>query len=233
MKTALSAAFLASALLTQQAAATSWNDAAVFPNPANTDNQCTQNQQSGFDWSTLPTGSFNSFGGFQFSGFTCSNSFTNTSVSKRDDFQAKCIQGSVGKASSSSPSIACGSGQAFSITEMQVSVSFDTDIDFVFDMGGGTTCKQTTSCSASGSTITNDQCGGAQSVSFQMPDHGSDSGCDIGIHSVGFDCQSASTPTSTPTSTYSMRLINQQPCRPVFVFRGDNQQRLLCHLHQS
>jgi hypothetical protein len=202
MKATFATAFLATALLTQQAAGDSWGNAKTFSNPSNTNNNCTQNQQSGFDWSTLPTGSFSSFGGFDFSGFSCSNSFSKRSLLARDSFQSKCVQGQVSKDASSAPKIACGSGQAFSITDMQVSVSFDTDLDFVFDMPDGSTCKHTASCSASGTTITNSQCGGAQSVSFQMPAHGSDQGCGIGIHSVGFDCQSASTPASTlPTST--------------------------------
>lgn len=206
MKSALSAGLVA--LFLQQAVAGSWDTAQAFSNPSNTNNTCTDVQQSGFDWSTLPTGSFSSFGGFDFSGFQCSSSFTNTTASRRklvlrDDFQSKCIQGSVSKDSSSTPKIACGSGQDFSITTMQVSVSFDTDLDFVFDMPDGSTCKHTASCSASGTTVTNDQCGGAQSVSFQMPASGSDSGCDIGIHSVGFDCQSASTPASTVSTASS------------------------------
>src|SRR5271163_3624327 len=202
MKATLAAAFLGTALLTRQAAGDSWGDAKSFSNPSNTNNDCSQSQQSGLDWSTLPTGSFSSFGGLDFSGFSCSNSFSKRSLFARDGFQSKCIQGQVSKDASSAPKIACGSDQAFSITSMQVSVSFDTDLDFVFDMPDGSTCKHTASCSASGTTVTNDQCGGAQSVSFQMPTYGSDQGCDIGIHSVGFDCQSASTPASTlPVST--------------------------------
>src|SRR5271155_1084729 len=82
---------------------------------------------------------------------------------------------------------------------MQISVSFDTDIDFVFSMADGSTCKHTASCSASGTTISNEQCGGAKAVSLQMPSYGSDEGCNVGIHSVGFDCLSASLPSTTTT----------------------------------
>src|SRR5271156_961341 len=87
---------------------------------------------------------------------------------------------------------------------MQISVSFDTDLDFVFSMADGSICKHTASCSASGTTISNEQCGGAKSVTFQMPSYGSDEGCNVGIHSVGFDCSTASLPSTTTTTTISI-----------------------------
>lgn len=64
-----------------------WLDAAAFHSPSNTDNTCNSQQSSGFDWSTLATGSFSSFGGIDFSGFTCSNSF-----SKRDEIFGRDFQ---------------------------------------------------------------------------------------------------------------------------------------------
>lgn len=75
MKSALTAGLLASLLLMQQAAATSWGESPSFSCPSNTDNDCTTDQKSGFDWSTLPAGGFSSYGGFGFSGFTCQDSF--------------------------------------------------------------------------------------------------------------------------------------------------------------
>ena len=207
MKSAFTA-FVASALLAQQTAATGWGDAQSFPNPANQNNNCSASQQSGFSWQGLPTGSFSSFGGFDFSGFSCQNQFAAKGkrwlLPRSSGFQPKCIQGSLPKAGSGgAPTISCGQQQEFSITQMQVSTSYDTPVDFHFAMPDGSTCTHTADCSAAGSIISNDQCGGAKSVTFQMPDHGSDTGCSIGIHSVGFDCQSStSTPqVSTPSST--------------------------------
>jgi len=69
MKTALSATLFASAVLWQLGVAgNSWNDAASFSSPSNTNNNCSASQQGGFTWANLPPGSFNSFGGFDFSG---------------------------------------------------------------------------------------------------------------------------------------------------------------------
>jgi hypothetical protein len=54
--------------------------------------------------------------------------------------------------------------------------------------------------------VQNSQCGGAKEVTFKLPP-GSGSGCQIGIHSIGFDCSpppSSSTPpkpSSTPASS--------------------------------
>ena len=46
-----------------------------FSCPSNTNNQCNKQQISGFDWADLTVGSFSSYGGLDFSGFSCSNSF--------------------------------------------------------------------------------------------------------------------------------------------------------------
>lgn len=47
-----------------------------FSCPSNTNNECSDQQTSGFDWSGLAVGSFSSYGGLDFSGFFCSNSFS-------------------------------------------------------------------------------------------------------------------------------------------------------------
>jgi hypothetical protein len=80
---------------------------------------------------------------------------------------------------------------------MQVSTSEDTDIDFVYDMPDGSTCKHTESCSKDGSVVKNSQCGGAISVSLQKPENASDNDCEVEIYNVGFDCQPALVPTSS------------------------------------
>lgn len=52
-----------------------WGDATCFSNPANTNNTCTSDQKSGFDWAGLKTGGFSSYNDFSFSGFSCADSF--------------------------------------------------------------------------------------------------------------------------------------------------------------
>ena len=90
MRSALSAGLVASAWLVHQAVATSWGDSPSFSSVSNTNNNCSTDQQGGFDWSGLPTGGFNSYGGFGFGGFSCQNSFqpnAKRSLRTRDDFQ--------------------------------------------------------------------------------------------------------------------------------------------------
>ena len=125
--------------------------------------------------------------------------------------QDKCITGTASSDVPSCPSFGCGSSSevsAFSITEVQISVEFDCDIEFHYSMPGGSTCKQTSSCSSGGSIVKNTQCGGAKNVTVVYPSQSSGSGkgkssCSIGVHSVGFDCSSASSTKYHSTSTKS------------------------------
>jgi hypothetical protein len=74
---ALSAGLLASVLLLQPAAANfNWGAAKPFNNPTNNNNVCNDQQKGGFSWQGLQPGNFNNFGGFDFSGFDCQNSFS-------------------------------------------------------------------------------------------------------------------------------------------------------------
>jgi len=100
--------------------------------------------------------------------------------------------GSVSTNAQNSPKISSGSGKSFSITTMQVSVSVDTELDFLYGMQDGSTCKHRSSCSVGGSTVENTQCGGATSVTFKLPDNSKHSSCDVGIYNIGFDCGTAS-----------------------------------------
>jgi hypothetical protein len=93
---ALSAGLLASILLLQPAAANfNWGAATPFQNPTNNDNVCNDQQKGGFNWQGLPTGGFNSFGGFDFSGFNCQNSFSKRSnrpgLEARNGFQVSVL----------------------------------------------------------------------------------------------------------------------------------------------
>lgn len=124
----------------------------------------------------------------------------------------KCITGSAKPDKASSPKFGCGSSgssvSAFSVTEIEISVEFDCDLEFHYDMGDGTTCKQKSSCSSSGSIVKNSQCGGAKSVAVVFPSQTAGSGkgkssCSIGVHSVGFDCSTASSTVVHSTSTKS------------------------------
>ncbi|KAK4893829.1 hypothetical protein LTR27_007855 [Elasticomyces elasticus] len=131
---------------------------------------------------------------------------TNNESHKRDalskrGFQSKCIAGGLDE----KPSISCdGQEDKMSIDTYHISSSENTDIDCHYDMPDGSTCKETHSCSSEGSIIQNSQCGGAKGVTFQ-PAGGASSGCTMSIHSIGFNCGSASSsvPVATPTPSPS------------------------------
>ncbi|MCJ1462203.1 hypothetical protein MMC07_000803 [Pseudocyphellaria aurata] len=194
---------LALSVAAQQVAAHGWTNATSFSCPSNTDNHCTADQLRGFDWSGSAVGKdFSKYGAFDFSGFTCVNSFP----TKRDaltprTFQDKCIKGSVTKDTSTAPKISCGSGKPFSITDLQLSSSKDTDVEFVYGYENGDICKHIATCSKSGSTIKNLQCGGATSVTFKLPENVEHADCDIGIHRISFDCGPPSSPPRPPSSS--------------------------------
>jgi hypothetical protein len=79
MRAGLTTSIFTLGLAFQLVAADSWTDYSGFSCPSNTQNDCSSQQQQGFDWHDLPPGPVDSYNDFSFSGFTCQNSF-----SKRD-----------------------------------------------------------------------------------------------------------------------------------------------------
>ncbi|KAK2624695.1 hypothetical protein QTJ16_005888 [Diplocarpon rosae] len=211
MKSTFSAV-VALAVTAERASAT-FSGASPFSNPYNTNNECNTQQSSGFDWSSLDLGSFADYGDFSFSGFSCAGSFG--SGQKRDvltgrTFQDKCITGEASAEISKSPSFGCGSSSSvkdFSVTEFQVSTEFDCDLEFHYEMPDKSSCKQKSFCSAGGSVVKNEQCGGAVSVTVVYPSQTTGPGltktaCSLGVHSMSFDCNAASsTVVASTTST--------------------------------
>ncbi|KAL2062088.1 hypothetical protein VTL71DRAFT_6354 [Oculimacula yallundae] len=202
--------FTALAVLAAGASATFF-DASKFSCPSNTNNQCNPQQNSGFDWVNLNLGSFQNYGDFSFSGWECAGSFG--SGRKRDvisgrTFQDKCITGKASHDKAKSPSFGCGSAPSvkdFSVVEFEVSVEFDCELEFHFEMPNKQKCKQKTHCSKGGSVVKNKQCGGATSVTVVYPTQTTGTGttktaCSLGVHSMSFDCSSAST-----TKVYSTK----------------------------
>lgn len=181
-----------------QAAATGWRlDAQKYPSPYNTNNECSTDQKTGYNWDNLEPGSFGSYGSNKFSGFKCGNSFGKRDGVTKRSFQDKCITANIDK----EPKIECDGKDKMTIDSYQVSSSWDTDIDAHHEMPDGSICKQTHRCTQGGNTVQNTQCAGSTSVTFK-PKRG-DSGkndkgesCSIGIHSIDFKCEDNS-PSST------------------------------------
>ncbi|KAF2997709.1 hypothetical protein E8E13_006744 [Curvularia kusanoi] len=192
--------------LVGQATAT-WN---LFGNPFNSpqynNNECSDKQKGGFDWSDLKDGDTNfNYGDFDFTGgWKCSNSFGKRDHLTRRTFGSKCIKNKVNKQKPAS--FGCNKRKSgFSITHIDVSVEFDVDLELHYHMEDGSKCKQVAPCKSSGSTIQNTQCGGAKSVDVYLPKHDkSDKDCEIGFHNIGFDCNPGQSynppsPPSPPT----------------------------------
>lgn len=140
-----------------QAAATGWRlDANKYSAPSVTDNKCSDDQKSGYDWSSLQPGSFNSYGSNKFSGFTCGNKFGKRDGLTKRTFQDKCITADIDK----EPKIECDGEDQMSIDTYQVSSSWDTDVEAHYGMPDGSTCKQTHRCTQGGNIVKNSQCGG-------------------------------------------------------------------------
>jgi hypothetical protein len=188
-----------------QAAATGWRlDAQKYSCPQNTNNQCSTDQKTGYNWDNLEPGSFSSYGSNKFSGFKCGNSFGKRDGVTKRAFQDKCITADIDK----EPKIECDGKDNMTIDSYQVSSSWDTDIDAHHEMPDGSVCKQTHRCTQGGNTVQNTQCAGSTKVTFK-PKRG-ESGknengesCSIGIHSIGFKCDDNGPSTTQPAYSAS------------------------------
>ncbi|KAL7790797.1 hypothetical protein V8C37DRAFT_176552 [Trichoderma ceciliae] len=202
MKTA-ALALLAAASVEHVAATyslgSSWTQAKPYSCPGNTNNNCNAQQQSGWDFSDVPTGSIANYGGFDFSGWSCENDF-----GKRDSLLSARTFGSTGRSivgdctadKNTTPCISAGAGTGhFSVDTFSISTEFDTRLEFHYEMPDGSTCKQSAQCSSQGTTVKNSQCGGAKKVSVVYPGNGKSS-CKTKVHHVSWDCGSNAPPPS-------------------------------------
>lgn len=165
-----------------------------FTCPDNTDNSaCEDKQRGGFDFSDLLPGQKDfSYGGFKFGGgFEC----------KDDKRSRRELSGDCGPDKSSNPFFGRDT-ENFSISEIEIYTEFDTDLEFVYEMPNGGSCKHRAACSSKGSTIKNTQCGGAKKVTVVHPKQNNKpkSNCGIRIPKIDFDCQPPKT-TNPPKST--------------------------------
>ncbi|KAK1140818.1 hypothetical protein N8T08_009814 [Aspergillus melleus] len=160
-----------------------WGTDTCYPSPENSDNDCSEEQRTGFNWGGIGEGDFSHYGGFDFSGFAMKHKF---SGAVSGGFGGKCIEGKVGKGSSSG--LRFNAGKAFSVGSLRLATSKKADVHVVYGMPDGSSCKQVASCSPEGTDVRNEQCGGATSVHFQLPEDHEDDECDLGIHTIDFDC---------------------------------------------
>jgi len=114
--------------------------------PGNTNNTCSSEQQQGFSWDSYSVGqSIGSYGGLNFQGWSCGSW---AGVGGKRDGSSKCATGVASSNKGGSASIGCGSGTSgFSVDHLIVAPEVDCDLEFEYGMPGGSTCKQTASCS--------------------------------------------------------------------------------------
>jgi len=75
-------------------------------------------------------GNFSFYSGFDFEGFTCSNSFAKRNQLIARDFPRKCITGSASSELESCPMVSCSDVSSFSIDTIEISVEFDVELEF-------------------------------------------------------------------------------------------------------
>lgn len=208
-------ALLVTGLAAQQAVAT-WDFFDKFKSPLYNDNECSDKQKGGFDWSDLKNGDKNfQYGDFDFSGgWSCSTSLGKRDLVTKRTFGSKRITNKVRK--DKSASFGCNKRRSgFSITEIDVSVEFDVELELHYQMGDGSLCKSRHSCSQGGTTLKNTQCGGAKSVDVYLGSHykGDKSECEIGFHRIDFDCNPGKgyTPPSPPEAPSSSAPVRSYP----------------------
>ncbi|KAI1124214.1 hypothetical protein F5Y10DRAFT_34521 [Nemania abortiva] len=214
MKNTLALVALAAGLSQVTATGFGFHNAPSYSCPDNSDNQCTSDMKSGFNWSGLNLGNFGSYKGFSYTGYTCSEKFGKRDTLTGRSFQSKCITGTATGDKGSSPKMSCDKSQGVdktSISEFQITPEFDCDLEFHYTMPDGSSCKHRSSCKSSGTIVKNTQCGGATDVTVvypSQPDKPKDT-CSYGIHSIGFDCEGPkptthhSYPVYTPTYAVS------------------------------
>jgi hypothetical protein len=110
------------------------------------------------------------YGDFDFkAGWACAKSFGKRDLLTKRTFNTKCAKNTVTKEKPAT--FGCDKDKkkdGFSVKEVDVSVDHDVDLEFHYKMGDGSTCKQKAPCKASGTTVKNTQCGGAQSVEIHL-----------------------------------------------------------------
>ncbi|OQD97609.1 hypothetical protein PENSOL_c011G07282 [Penicillium solitum] len=164
-----------------------WGTDVCYTSPDNTDNQCSDVQQKGFDLSELANGDNWSFEGFHFVGLEPKNGCQGSS------YGGTCLGGKLSSDDDWTIKISA-TDAPFSIRNFHLSTSRSTDVFIIYEMPDGSSCHHVASSSYRGTDVGNDQCGGAVSVKFTLPQENKFGDCDIEIHSIDFDCSNGSKP---------------------------------------
>ncbi|KAL8914887.1 MAG: hypothetical protein Q9171_000514 [Xanthocarpia ochracea] len=212
MRTISVPALFALGLAVRQTAATSWTDAQTYRNPSNTNNQCVGDQSKGLGFDDRSNGDLGNYGALEWQNLRCTDGLQKRTSGPYEDGSldkvpegfagGRCASGTASKDVDSSPKFSCGPDQkGMSIDNIHVSTSETTEIELHYGYDNGDVCKQTETCSPAGKIIKNKQCGDARSVTVKLPDADKKDNCEVGIHSVGFNCGPASSKPPVPSAT--------------------------------
>jgi hypothetical protein len=147
---------IAFASIVQPALAGGWLDAVPFSCPNRTSNSCSSAQKSGYGWEDLGTGAITFYDTNIFSGFSASDCFNNRTALKKRDIRDQCIIATLDH----SPWMSSSGEETFTVERMQISSSDHTEIELYYGMVDGSACAELYTCSPSGCTLYNSQCGG-------------------------------------------------------------------------
>jgi hypothetical protein len=206
--------------LAASAAATGFRNFPPFNCPENTNNKCTDRQKPGFSFGDLNLGPFTGYNDFSWKGFTCGNKGGGGRFNNGGN--GKTIGGVCTSDKKNSPSFGCGPKiDKFSLGSIFVKPEFDCDLEFIYDMPDGKTCKHRSFCKKGGSNVINKQCGGAKNVTIIFPPQPNKPKpvCSIDIETISFDCNPPKTtftppaPPATvpPTTTTSNSPVQSTP----------------------
>ncbi|KAL8838854.1 MAG: hypothetical protein Q9176_004789 [Flavoplaca citrina] len=205
-------ALLALGLAFQRTAATGWTDAQAYSSPSNTNNQCVGDQSKGLGFNDRSNGDLGNYGDLNWENLKCTDGLRKRTFGPEEENShgespegfagGRCASGTASKDVHTSPKFSCGSEQkGMSIGHIHVSTSEKTEIELHYGYGNGVVCKQKATCSPAGKIIKNHQCGDAKTVTVKLPDTDTKDKCEVGIHSVGFNCGPASSKPPIPSST--------------------------------
>jgi hypothetical protein len=179
-----------------------WFDQKPKTTVQNTPQQCSPQELKGLDWSDLSAGPVQKSTNYTLQGFTCRESPLQDSIDKRGIARRNpknCITTDI---ESDKFSNEISSTKQFSITKLYVSVDKEVNVEFQYSMPDGSTCRQVQLCSGSGTTVINEQCGGAVSVKSRIFKQLSSTveKCSLNIYKIEFNCGQGTGNTSPAPS---------------------------------
>ncbi|BCR84771.1 uncharacterized protein ACHE_20229A [Aspergillus chevalieri] len=172
--------FLSFAALAQ-ASALFWDTDKSYTRPQTIKHTCTSAQSKGveFKWTDISTGDVSTYEGFTFTGFKVSTDF--------HGYVGKYLEGKL-TTNASDLQVAMEDGAEFSVSLLNFATSKETEIQVIYGMSDGTTCKNTASSGPNMTDIANQQCGGAISMGFQVPESEGDGDITLAFYSIDFYC---------------------------------------------